>query len=798
NSIEVGFALDVDEDHFFIFAYEHDYNAEKTLVLNRLPHCVHKAIRYDINDPRSWDETGIYMENIASATLFINNYLIDQIESLNNSRLKLNPAIELFDNKLYQQLIYRLAKTHHNSKVIELRFKFLLKNFDVLDQLDKDDPIYETTFKRAINQLFNFLFGCEDVIENIGFFSDLTSKQLKLLAPKSDLVKSICFYLINEKRYSYFIEFCTRLNVKFENEEDVERIYKMVLNDPNLPMMEEELIDIYIILKSPPSKKLIEEFYSMYGFEMALKLLKVKPDFNDPDTMKPIIQLMENGLIHVCVRFQTITNQELDFKKLPVQQTYRQLLQKRSSKVARELYEWTSIPVDIDILININKRLDDEDRYSWGDFYREMVYAYKRRGDRESVKKIYSVFLKNKAIKLLYELVKKSKIKPEFNTGEVLKIYDELLNSLKIDEIKKLYSMTKIKPDFNDSLDKLETAYRKLVINRRELSKARWLYQTTKIPLSNDLLQQVYSNLIMQSKLGKISKIQKWSHIPISYQTIQKLYLKLFSLGRLKAARELYDTFKVEPKFDEEEMKSIYTKMLSRGYINAIKELYEWSQIEPKVDNEVLQDRYLYALKMNKITNAYNLYRFFHVRPEFDYKLIQNKYKELINEGKIELAQTLYKLCEVPPDYTHNKLNKYYRKLLTQNVYLAKKLYKWTNIMPSESVVQSAYKRLLKKEEFFDLKEIYKWTKVRPAISDKEAEDTYRNLLFKRDVYSFESAYNFLEVPLSEQLAQEAYKYYREHDYTYEIERLEEICKIKPDFPERTDLESYRFLPNFR
>ncbi|MHA1820149.1 MAG: hypothetical protein ACTSU2_03725 [Promethearchaeota archaeon] len=599
NSIEIGFALDVDEDHFFIYAYEHNYNTGKTLVLSKLPHCVHKAISYDINDPRLWDESGINMENIASATLFINNYLIDQIESLNNSRLKLNPSIELFDNKLYQQLIYRLAKTHNNTKVIDLRLRFLLKNFEVLEQLelDKDDPVYEVTYKRAINQLINFLFGCEDFLKNDGFLPDLTQEQLKLLELKSDLVRSICFYFIKEEKdsqISYFVEFC-------------------------------------------------------------------------------------------------------------------------------------------------------------------------------------------------------KKVKPKFNKEEILKIYKDLLNSLRVKMIKELYSVTKIKPDFNDCLDKLENAYRRLIINKRELSKAKWLYQLTKIPLPHDLLQQVYSNLIMQSKLENVSKIIKWSHIPISEQTIQRLYLRLFSLGRLMVARELCDTFKVEPKFDEEEMKSVYTKMLSRGYINAIKELYEWSHIEPKVDNEVLQDRYLYALEMNNITNAYNLYQFFHVRPEFDNEFIQEKYRKLINKGDIKLAQKFYELCGVPPDYTHNKINQYYKSLLLKNVRYAKKLYKWTKIMPDESAVQSVYKRLLKQKNIRRIYEIYKWTQIKVDITDSEAQNIYLSYLKERDINSFKEAYDFFKIPLSEKSAQKMYNYYWREDNYMKIIELERICKIKPNLPDQIDLSSYNF-----
>ncbi|MHA1896387.1 MAG: hypothetical protein ACTSU2_03240, partial [Promethearchaeota archaeon] len=114
------------------------------------PHCVHKAVTYNIEDMDLNGEQTIDMSNIESAKLFINHYVIDQLSSLPNSKMELNPMFEIFDNKLYQQLINRLANYGHNKKVVELRYRFLLDNFKYLEEMDEGNPIYGMYLGKSI------------------------------------------------------------------------------------------------------------------------------------------------------------------------------------------------------------------------------------------------------------------------------------------------------------------------------------------------------------------------------------------------------------------------------------------------------------------------------------------------------------------------------------------------------------------------------------------------------------------------------------------------------------------------
>ncbi|MDD5499549.1 MAG: hypothetical protein PHT91_01585, partial [Candidatus Nanoarchaeia archaeon] len=158
NSNEVGFAINVDQDHFDVYAYEHNHNNNESKVYSTLPHCVHKAVTLDGSDYSQISEDVKMTANIDSAILFINHYLADQA-------LGFESPFEVFDNKLYQQLINRLVANGNNKKVADLRLDSLLKNYD---SLDENDIMYENNLLRADAFLANFLVGCEDNIGSKG------------------------------------------------------------------------------------------------------------------------------------------------------------------------------------------------------------------------------------------------------------------------------------------------------------------------------------------------------------------------------------------------------------------------------------------------------------------------------------------------------------------------------------------------------------------------------------------------------------------------------------------------------
>jgi len=166
---EVGFAISVDQDYFDVYAYEHNHNNNESKVLNKLPHCIHKAVLLDGSDYSRISDEVKMTANIDSAILFINNYLTDQA-------IGLDSPFELFDNKLYQQLINRLTTHGNNKKAVNLRLESLLENYDYLDE---NDPLYENNLLRANTHLTNFLFGCEDSIESKGFRHMIKPEQIK-------------------------------------------------------------------------------------------------------------------------------------------------------------------------------------------------------------------------------------------------------------------------------------------------------------------------------------------------------------------------------------------------------------------------------------------------------------------------------------------------------------------------------------------------------------------------------------------------------------------------------------------
>ncbi|MFA5406551.1 MAG: hypothetical protein WC307_04305 [Candidatus Nanoarchaeia archaeon] len=170
--IESGFAIDANDDYFTVYAYMYKYDEDKLLILPKLPHCVHKAVMLDGSDYSTIDSKIIKFSSRDSALLFINNYL-------NDLAVGNDSPVEFFDNKLYQQLINRLVTINDKSwcsdDIINLRLDQLLKNFEVLEEAS---PLFSNNQKRAYHYLNDFLFGCEDNINNSGFIEQVNFNRI--------------------------------------------------------------------------------------------------------------------------------------------------------------------------------------------------------------------------------------------------------------------------------------------------------------------------------------------------------------------------------------------------------------------------------------------------------------------------------------------------------------------------------------------------------------------------------------------------------------------------------------------
>ncbi|HME53004.1 MAG TPA: hypothetical protein VKM55_12355 [Candidatus Lokiarchaeia archaeon] len=166
-NIEAGFAIDVDQDHFFVYAYLHNYTTKESLVLSKLPHCVHRAIGLDAIDYESVRDEVKEMTNEASAMFFINSLLADlTVEG--------EMPVEVFDDKLYLQLLNRIVRITDsrwvNHAVIGKKFDQLMHQ---LENLDFDDSFFENNKLRVFTNVSQFLFGVSDIMDGNCFASYL-------------------------------------------------------------------------------------------------------------------------------------------------------------------------------------------------------------------------------------------------------------------------------------------------------------------------------------------------------------------------------------------------------------------------------------------------------------------------------------------------------------------------------------------------------------------------------------------------------------------------------------------------
>jgi len=167
-NLESGFALEVDTDYFNIYSFEHNYDNDESKIFTKLPHCVH----YSIN-PENYGMERTTLDNKLSANLFIHGLANDLTYGTDSEFIHL-------DNKFYEQLINRLntieEKEWKNIKAVQKRLDYLLEQYD---ELDADLENYENEIFRITNFVNDFLYGCEDSMENKGFKNHATKEQME-------------------------------------------------------------------------------------------------------------------------------------------------------------------------------------------------------------------------------------------------------------------------------------------------------------------------------------------------------------------------------------------------------------------------------------------------------------------------------------------------------------------------------------------------------------------------------------------------------------------------------------------
>ncbi|MBN1923960.1 MAG: hypothetical protein JW791_04340 [Nanoarchaeota archaeon] len=362
---EVGFAVDVDEDHFSVYAYEHNHNTGESNVLSSLPHCVHKAVTLDGSDYSQISDEVKMTANIDSAILFINHYLTDQA-------LGLDSPFDVFDNKLYQQLINRLAVNGNNRKVVNLRLESLLRNYD---SLDEGDVTYENNLLRANTHLVNFLLGCEDNITSKGFkelvdlrkvkpymqelyktlFQERQFDTFKVLSewskiqPRDELVQELykTFFQKGMVESAKSLSEWSKIQPDF-NEEVVQEGFKTLFQKGWMHVA--KLLSEWSKIQPDLNEEIVQELYKTLfqkGWMCDAKLLSewsgVQPNFNEEVVQEGFKTLFQKGWMHEAKHLSEWSGVQPDLNKEVVQELYKTLFQRERLDDARSLYEWSKI-----------------------------------------------------------------------------------------------------------------------------------------------------------------------------------------------------------------------------------------------------------------------------------------------------------------------------------------------------------------------------------------------------------------------------------------------------------------------
>ena len=171
--IEAGFAIDVDQDHFTVYAFMYNQQSKQYLVLSQLPHCVLRAIMLDGTDYSHVSDEIKESSNEFSAVFFINSLIVDL-------DTETGAPVEFFDDKLYLQLLNRFVQIKDPGWISNVA---ICKKFDQImrlyTMLDESDPMYQNNRLRIFTNFAQFVFGISDVVNGHNFAMCLDRADIK-------------------------------------------------------------------------------------------------------------------------------------------------------------------------------------------------------------------------------------------------------------------------------------------------------------------------------------------------------------------------------------------------------------------------------------------------------------------------------------------------------------------------------------------------------------------------------------------------------------------------------------------
>ncbi len=597
-STEAGFAIDVDQDHFFVYAYTHNHENGEINVVSKLPHCVYRAIRLNGSDYSKISSEIIKTANIDSAKIFIINYL-------NDIAVGLDSPVEFFDNKLYQQLVNRLYKTG-NKKTVKLRLEYLLENYGQGDD-----------YKASVH-LANFLFGCGDNIENRGFLKEVNVEKIK------PYVQSLYEMLIKEGRINEARELKEWSRIG-PNEDVMQKGYEALFKkgwiDKARKLKEWSGIgpnkeNLYLYLKKKISR--LEELIS-------------KDASKEEIVHRGYSALIKYGMIWDILMLYEWSGIEPIFTETAVQESYKALIVDGRIDEARELEKLYGIKPSEDV---VQKGYNTLFINGWINEARKLK-EWSGIGPSEDVVQIgYEALFINGWINKACELEGWSRIRP--NEDVVQFGYEVLFGNGWINDAYELKEWSGIGPNKKNLYLYLKREIRGL----EEL--------ISKDASKEEIVQKGYEVFLRRGWINEARELRWWSGIEPREDVVQKIYEVLITEGRIWGVLTLYEWSGIKPAFTETAVQRSYEVLFKEGWINEARKLEELSGIKPVFAKFIVQEYYEALFKKGKIDEARKLKKWSGIKPSED--VVQKGYEALFRYGWIDKACELKKWSKIEPN----------------------------------------------------------------------------------------------------------------------------------------------------
>nr|MDO8084031.1 leucine-rich repeat domain-containing protein [Candidatus Sigynarchaeum springense] len=775
--LETGFAIDVDQDYFIVYPYMFNYTTKESIIISRLPHCVHKAITVDAKDYASVSNEIKEISNEASAIFFINNLLNDFVVGI-------DAPVEFFDDKLYLQLIERILdvkeKKWMNAIVVEKKFDQVMRQ---LEDLDEASPLYENNRLRVYANIARFMFGFEGGLgkkELVTCLAPSTIQKHEQAIYTHMLSKEFFAYMDDKNRSSLAIpslltllsrgalipppaaitNVYTHLRGKAENNHEIighvidfmdmfkipvdpaqaRYYFGLLLEDGRI----EDAEKLGRIFGKKPDETQVHQFFHMLGstppshrgerrpFEKIRDVIawtEVKPDHSELQLIYE--QLFRAGLF--CEMKDLAETTGVGFDESRAEEIAAEFSNKgfsvgHSIEAIIKIIEWTRVRLPSKTVEGLFLQLIKEGDMRYAKSLAQVLHV---EPSIDTVRSIFEHVSTNGfewkfGVESLRALMEWTAIIPD--SKQVQQIFFHLLKETRLDEVKKLTNFTGTKPDkatlhaFFEELPNLNPT--ETVVNAVEES-----IEISGFHPDHVHVQRLFKTLLASGNVSGAIKLEKITGVPLDPLILRELYAALarddpayqhFSCENFLAISEWS---KVIP--DEGQLRDLFIYFITNEPFSVVRSTFQQFTF-PWTRAYILKVLITLAARNLEERNPIQSIREFisWAGTRMDEQLVHEAAIDLLSQGKMKNARILAEAAGIK--LSEGTIRDFFKTFSNQQgqkipANYFPELIEWTGIHPEHSYLQDIYIALFKDGLLNDVMRLHEMLGVLPDAGTIQA-----------------------------------------------------------------------------